>query len=52
MRRYHLNGIKFDEAYIVEEYFVARIKNKNVFYAFKINEDIKSHSFIEIKSLK
>lgn len=52
MRKYHLTGIKFDEAYIVEEYFVGRLKGKNIFYAYKISEDIKSHSFLEIKSLK
>lgn len=52
MKKYHLNGYKFDEAYITEEHFVARLKGKNVFYAFRITEDIRSHTFIEIKSMK
>lgn len=52
MKKYHLYGHKFDEAYIVEDYFVARVKGNNVFYAFKATEDIKSHTYIEIKSSK
>ena len=36
MKKYHLQGHKFDEAYIVEDYFVARAKGKNVFYGFKV----------------
>jgi hypothetical protein len=31
---------------------LARLKGKNIFYAYKITEDVKSYSFIEIKSMK
>lgn len=31
---------------------MARLRGRNIFYAFKINEDVRTHSFIEIKSLK
>lgn len=37
MKKYHLNGLRFDEAYIIEDYFVARLKNKNIFAAYKIS---------------
>ena len=52
MRKYHLSGLKFDEGYIVDAYFLARLKNSNTFYAFNISEDIRPHAFIEVKSLK
>ena len=52
MKKYHLTGYKFDESYIVEDYFVARLKGRNVFYAFKHTEDMQSHRYIEIKSSK
>lgn len=52
MKKYHVNGLKFDEGYIIDDYFAARLKGKNIFYAFKITEDIRSHTFVEIKSLK
>lgn len=37
MKKYHLNGLRFDEAYIIEDYFVARLKNKNIFAAYRIS---------------
>ena len=46
MKKYHLYGYKFDEAYITEQHFVARLKGKNIFYAFKITQDIRSHYFV------
>lgn len=52
MKKYHLIGFKFDESYIVDDYFLARIKGQNIFNAYKITEDIKSHTFIQIKSMK
>lgn len=52
MKKYHINGYKFDEAYIVENYFLARLKGKNTFCAFNITEDIQSHRYIEVKSSK
>ena len=52
MKKYHMHGHKFDESYIVEDYFLARAKGRNVFYAFKVTEDIKSHTYVEIKSSK
>jgi len=52
MRKYHLHGHKFDEAYIVEDYFVGRVKGRNVFYSFKVTGDIKSHTYVEIKASK
>lgn len=52
MRKYHLVGIKFNESYIVDDYFVGRLKDTNLFHAYKITEDIRSHTFIEIRSMK
>lgn len=46
IKKYHLNGFKFDESYIVDEYFLGRLKGKNIFYGFKITEDIRSHTYI------
>ena len=46
MRTQHLLGMKFDEAYIVGNYFLARLKHQNIFHAFDLNEDIRTHRFI------
>jgi hypothetical protein len=46
MKKYHVNGLKFDEGYIIDDYFAARLKGRNIFYAFKITEDIRSHTFV------
>ncbi len=37
MKKYHLRNFKFDEAYIVDNYYLGRLKGKNTFYAFKID---------------
>ena len=52
MRKCHLHGLKFDEAYIVRNYFLARMKGQNIFYAFDISQDVRTHSFIEIKTMR
>lgn len=52
IKRYHLRNYKFDEGYILNNYFLARLKGTNNFYAFKVDEDIKDHTFFEIKCHK
>lgn len=52
MRKVHLHGLKFDEAYVVRNYFLARVKSQNTFYAFDISQDVRTHSFIEIKTMR
>ena len=31
---------------------MGRLKDKNIFAAYKVTEDIRSHTYIEIKSMK
>lgn len=52
MKKYHLTGFKFDESYIVDDYFLGRLKGKNIFLGFRITEEIRSHTYVEIKSMK
>lgn len=52
IKKYHLRDYKFDEAYILNNYFLARLKGTNTFYGFKIDEDIRGHTFLEIKCQK
>ena len=36
MKKYHLLGCRFNEAYILEDYFVGRLKDQNIFAAYKM----------------
>jgi hypothetical protein len=46
IKRCHLRGYKFDEAYILNNYFLARLKGTNTFYGFRIDDDIRVHTFL------
>ena len=52
IKKYHLRDYKFDEAYILGNYFLARLKGSNTFYGFRIDQDIRGHTFLEIKCQK
>ena len=46
--KFHLREYKFDEGHIAQNYFIGRLKNKNIFYCYLLPSDIKSYIFIEI----
>ena len=50
--RYHLTQFQFDEGYIVKNYYIGRIKNKNQFHCYRIDKEIKIHSYKKIMCSK
>jgi hypothetical protein len=52
IKKSHLRDYRFDESYILSNYFLARLKGTNTFYGFRTDQDIRSHTFVEVKCLK
>ena len=50
--RYHLTHYKFDEGHIAGNYYIGRLKNTNIFHCYRIDKEIKSHSFKSIECSK
>ena len=46
--RYHLRDFKFDEGHVVRDFYIGRRRGTNIFHCYFTNQEIKSHTYIEI----